>query len=346
MRIAVFADAAETSCHYRAIEPMLELARNGHDVRINGRDGEISPEMRSFDVVVISRYVGAEAQRIAQELRDAGLAVVWECDDAVTLAPELSPSALKIQRRRSEVQAMVRLADVVTTTSEPLAGHFRALGAERVHVVENYLGGHFARLRRDPHDGLVLGWAAWADHQADWRQLGLRETVTRLLDAHPQLRVESVGLVSLNLPRDRYRQSDVVPLDRLGSQLTRFDIGIAPIVDTPFNRSRSNVKVKEYAAAGAAWLASPIGPYERLGRKQGGQLVPDDGWYAAVDELLAKPRLLRKLAKRASKWGASQLLADNTSPWEAALAEAVERARANRSGRRTPAPATPTGAMR
>ena len=39
------------------------------------------------------------------------------------------------------------------------------------------------------------------------------------------------------------------------------------------NRARSNIKLKEYAAAGACWLASPIGPYVGLGEKQGGRLV-------------------------------------------------------------------------
>src|ERR1044072_5399282 len=183
MRIAVFADAAEMSCRYRAIEPMQELARPGHAGRVNGSDGTIPPEVLSFDAVLISRYVGAAALQIGQRLRDHGVAVVWDCDDAVTMAPELSPTALKLQRRRRDVQAMGQLADVVATTSEPLARHFRELGAPVVPGIENYLGEHFARLPRTPHEGLVLGWAAWSDHQSDSKRLELRETVGRLLDA-------------------------------------------------------------------------------------------------------------------------------------------------------------------
>jgi len=33
-------------------------------------------------------------------------------------------------------------------------------------VIENHLGPHYADLRPEPHDGIVLGRAAWSDHQA------------------------------------------------------------------------------------------------------------------------------------------------------------------------------------
>lgn len=331
MRIVVFAQERNVSSHYRAIEPMAALAERGHSVLLDG-DPSLTetPEARSCEVAVISRYQGRTAHRLAESLRAAGLAIVWDHDDAVALAPQLNPRALEVQQRRSGLAAMLRASDVVTTTNPNLAEHFRELGAQCVHVIENHLGDHFADLRRADHDGCVLGWAAWTDHQVDWQELGMREMVERALDAHPELRVESIGPINLGLPADRYRQIGVVPLPDLGRHLTRFDIGIAPIADRPFNRARSNIKLKEYAAAGAVWLASPIGPYVGHGERQGGQLVPDDGWAEAIGELVAKPRLLRKLARRGRRWAASQLISRNTGPWEAALSEALERARMRR----------------
>jgi glycosyltransferase involved in cell wall biosynthesis len=333
VRIAVFANQHEMSSFYRAIEPVQALADHGHQALINGRDGTIAPEMLDFDVALISRWQGMGAQKLAEQLRRAGLAVVWAHDDAVDLDPSLNPRALEVQKRKAEIRAMLRLADVVVTTSTPLAGAYRALGAESVHTIENYLGDHYASLERAPHDGLVLGWAAWIDHQADWAQLGLHATVSRLLDAHPQLRVESVGKINLDLPPDRYRRDKPVAFEALGARLTAFDIGIAPIADNPFNRARSNIKVKEYAAAGVPWLASPIGPYVGLGERQGGRLVPDDGWHEALDELIRNGRLRRKLAKRGRRWAQEQLLAKHAGEWESALHEAIERGQVRRRAR-------------
>src|SRR5207249_1565318 len=73
---------------------------------------------------------------------------------------------------------------------------------------------------------------------------------------------------------------------RIGS----FDIGLAPLADLPGNRARSDIKVKEYAASGVPWLASPVGPYVQLGEEQGGRLVPDDLWFEALDRLVSRRR--------------------------------------------------------
>ena len=259
---------------------------------------------------------------------------MWDLDDAVHIAPHLKKGTLKAQRVSADIGKMLHFADVVTTTNPVLADAYRAMGAESVHVIENYLGPNFADLERRPHDGVVVGWAAWLDHQADWAALRLQPVFEQLLDEHPNLRVESIGQIDLGLPPERYKRIPVVPFEQLGATLTNLDIGIAPIDDIPFNRARSNIKVKEYAAAGVAWLASPIGPYAGLGEQQGGRLVDDDAWYRELDLLIRKPRMRRKLAKRASSWARAQMLGQHLDAWEAAFGEALERGSSRRSGRR------------
>jgi glycosyltransferase involved in cell wall biosynthesis len=328
MRIVVFANEQEPSSHYRAFEPAYALAARGHNVRINGRDDRIAPEAQDSDVALISRYVGAEAEELARRLRRIGIAVVWDHDDAVDLMPERRAGSLEVERRKASVRAMLTLADGVTTTSELLAAHYRELGAGAVRVIENHLGEHYAQLHRPPHDGLVVGWAAWIDHRRDWRELGLRDVFERLLDAHPHVRVESIAIDDLGLPRERYTWRDAVYFTELGRHIAAFDVGIAPIADTPFNRCRSNIKLKEYAAAGVPWLASPIGPYVGLGEKQGGRLVPDDRWFEELDRLIRDERSRRKLAKRGRRWAATQTIVRNADAWEQALADAVDRSRA------------------
>ncbi len=92
------------------------------------------------------------------------------------------------------------------------------------------------------------------------------------------------------------------------------------------------MKLKEYAVCGVPWLASPVGPYLGMGEKQGGRLVADDDWAAALDRLVTRGRERGKLAKKSRAWGERQWAVRNLDVWEAALQEAIERARA-----RTPA---------
>ena len=105
-----------------------------------------------------------------------------------------------------------------------------------------------------------------------------------------------------------------------------------------FNRVRSNIKVKEYAAGGVPWLGSPIGPYKELGAEQGGRLVPDYGWGEALTDLVSDARRAPSLAERAAAWGPRRP-SRQRGEWEAVFAEAAERA-----GRVADIPAhTPSG---
>jgi tetratricopeptide (TPR) repeat protein len=70
------------------------------------------------------------------------------------------------------------------------------------------------------------------------------------------------------LPENRKRRFATGSLDDYYSFVSHLDIGIAPLEDTPFNRSRSDVKFLEYAACGAVPVVQATGPYI-LSVKQG-----------------------------------------------------------------------------
>lgn len=327
MRIGVLTSLTQLNAIYRGL-PLCELAARGHDV-VLAMDGEqLRPEMvRGCDVVHVHRFHEARMRQIAEDLRAAGTAIVWDNDDDLTEAPgRRGKGALESQRREAGMRAMIRLADVVTTPSAVLADQYRAWGAAHVEVVENYLPASYAVGAAPPHDGVRIGWAAALEHRFDLVELGLREVLIDLLDARPDVHVVSVGL-DLGLPSERYRHQPRVQYPELGRLVAGFDVGIAPLADVPFNRARSNVKLKEYAAAGVPWLASPVGPYAGLGRRQGGELAADGEWPAALDRLARDARRRRKLAARGRKWAAGQTVAANLSAWERALTQAVERSR-------------------
>jgi glycosyltransferase involved in cell wall biosynthesis len=139
--------------------------------------------------------------------------------------------------------------------------------------------------------------------------------------------VLTVGL-RLPIASDRYEHITEVPFPHLLKVIGRIDIGIAPLADIRFNRFRSDVKLKEYASGAAAWLASPVGPYRTLGDREGGVLVGDDEWFAALDELIRSPRRRKQLAKRALKWAKRQTLDRHAESWEKAFLATVARAQA------------------
>jgi glycosyltransferase involved in cell wall biosynthesis len=336
MRITLVTDPELVNSNYRAYQPMQVLSRQGHEIRYTERgQARFHPSLLSSDVIHVHRFWDVEMQRVAEQARAAGVGVVWDNDDDVTALPRWNPHYKQFggprrARVAADVQRVVCLADVVSTPSELLADQYREAGAGDVRVHENYLPIEFRSVARPRHDGIVIAWLAGLEHQTDYDRLHLRDTLLQLLDAHADLRVMSIGL-GLGLPADRYEHHGLVDFLDLARTLARADIGIAPLADIPWNRARSNIKLKEYGAAGLAWLASPVGPYGGLGDKQGGRLVPEDGWFDALDDLIRDERVRRKLAKRATKWARGQTIDKHAQLWVSACEDAAARGRARRA---------------
>lgn len=330
MQIIAYAWEQHPSSQCRAFQPLMELARRNHMIAVNTRPEELTPTEAElseiaefFDVAYISRYTEPEAQELARRLRAVGIPVIWDYDDDM-IGSRRGRTDDESLRLVAGCRAMIEVADVVTTTNDRLAGRFVEEGASHVIAVPNFLSRSAVEIMPRPHEGLVLGYIGWVDHQADWETLELEDVVGDLLEDHPDLRMASVGPLDFRLPEDRYDRLEPVPYEDLPKLIAGFDIGMAPLVDRLANHSRSDIKLKEYAIAGVPWLASPIGPYEGHGEDQGGRLVEDDDWYTEISKLADDKRARRKLTKRGLKWAQSQTLANNVGVWHAAFSTAIE----------------------
>lgn len=326
MRIAVLTDRDWINANYRSF-PLAALTQRGHEVRVEVESERFTTDsVRGCDVVHVYRLCEPRIRTILNAAREAGAAIVWDEDD-FNATPTTSKSALRAQQARADSKRMLQLADLVTTPSAALADQYREWGAKRVRVIENYLPSSYdPPPSSSPSAGVTIGWTAAVEHLYDLKHLGLVDTLRRLLDEHPQLQITSIG-IDLRLPRERYRHVMRVQYHELAEHVAEFDIALAPLADIDFNRARSNSKLKEYARAGVAWLASPVGPYVGFGEREGGRLVPDDGWHDALTRLIVKERDRRKLAKRGRKWAAEQTVARNLGMWESALAETLAEIR-------------------
>ncbi|MGB2711517.1 MAG: hypothetical protein WBC33_08355, partial [Conexibacter sp.] len=318
MQIIAYAWEQHPSSNYRAYQPLLELTRRGHMVAINTSLDELTPTddelaeiAESFDVAFLSRYTEPEAVQLVRRLKAAGVPVVWDYDDDM-LGSRKGRTDDESVRYVTGIRAMIEVVDLLTTTSDRLAERFLEEGARHVVAIPNYVTRPSLEAPRRPHDGLVLGYIGWVDHQADWERLGLEETICELLEDHDQLRVETVGPLDFKLPAERYTRREPVPFDRLPQLLAGFDIALAPLSDIPGNYGRSDIKLKEYAIAGVPWLASPIGPYVGLGEEQGGRLVADEEWFEQLDRLILDKRARRKLAKKGQRWALAHTLPGNS----------------------------------
>ena len=322
------------NARYRVFGPARALQARGHQVFASVFGQMHDPNaLFDFDVVYGWRMYDEFFTRIAKRLGEHGVGLVWDNDDNIGATDLVTvdrrgratrASTLEKRRVVADMTTLMRLANVVTTPSAGLAEHFRETVDTEVRVLENFVEPTPPR-EQSSGGQVVVGWVANAEHRNDVEPLGLRDAMLRLLDRNPQVSVATIGC-GLRLESERYHHIRGVRFEELRSYVASFDVGLAPIADTTFNRSRSNVKVKEYAALGIPWLASPIGPYAGLGADEGGRLVPDDRWHEEVERLVLDARGRRKLTKKALKWSRSQTIEANVGVWERTLREAAERA--------------------
>ncbi len=331
MRIAFLPDGTSVNAFYRSIGPMLALAERGHETRQldPAQQRSWGETLRWCDVLHVHRVCDAGAVELAHAARETGAAVVWDDDDDVTRVPKgaggyRDAGRLAASRRIVARRRLFEQVDLVTTPSEHLAGVFQEGGAREVAVIENYVIDR--HLSAQPlRDGLTVGWVAAQEHRLDLDRVPIESALDQLLDRHPDVHVTTIG-VALRLRSPRYRHVKPIPFQHLLGAVAGFEIGIAPLSpDVAINRSRSSIKIKEYAAVGIPWLASPIGPYAGLGEREGGRLVPDDRWFEELDALVCQRRLRRRLAKRAARWGRDQWLTRNADRWDRAFRDAIER---------------------
>jgi hypothetical protein len=324
------------AAYYRGVYPLEAMMRRGHDIvwpAHNSGDAKLR-ELEDCDVIYVFRRSEEPLRRALAPLVARGVGLVWDSDDDLSAIPRRAPNyktngGIRGQRRFAETVRIARLAHLVTTSTETIKAKYEGEGVGAIEVVENYLPPRIRR-SRERHDGLVIGWIAGAEHTEDAIALGLRETLQRVLSRHPDVRVETVGIdLGLN---ERYVRHVSAHFNALPQHMARYDIGIAPLVDIPFNAARSNIKVKEYAASGVPWLASPRASYRDLGEREGGQLVEDDGWETALEDLIRDKRRRKTLARAGKSWAKTQRIDGVADRFERLLRTAAARASQLRPG--------------
>ena len=114
------------------------------------------------------------------------------------------------------------------------------------------------------------------------------------------LRSESVRQLFANPPRGTTVEfHDWVAPDQIPELMKRFDVGIMPLIDTPWNRGKSALKAVEYMGFGIPTLASPVGENNWLIQDGVNGFLPNttQSWAEAIEKLYRQPEAL-------SIWGA------------------------------------------
>lgn len=245
--------------------------------------------------IVIQRPAHAHLVGCIPFWRKEGIRVVVDIDDNLSCIDPNNSAFEGLRPKPGSLQSWnhlaraARMADAVTVTTPGLAAQYRPDAV----VIPNYLPD--AAFRDDRVDSTEICWpASLPSHPNDAAVLGptlervARDTgaVVRMLGDGPLAEPALMRAFGLSCPP---RMQPYVPIGEYPAFLATIGVGIAPLADTKFNRSKSWLKPLELMAAGVPWVGSPSEDYRRLHAATGvGVLARRPGdWYRALCRMVS-----------------------------------------------------------
>ncbi len=313
--------------YYRIRLPLDALAQRGHAVEYAGTLPWRAGRRPRSHVLVGQRT--SNPGPAARWLAAAGdVRRVFELDDDLLNVEPTSAKAFEfyadpaVRRRLLE---NLRSADAVTVSTEYLGQVVRGeYGVQApVHVVPNCLDAAVLALAPVGQAGpMTVGWAGSDTHRGDFEVV--RRPLTRFLRGHREVGVSFMGVdYGWLLGNPDRRLTPWVPVwdDPVGyMRCLDWQVGIAPLANTQFNRCKSALKALEYAARGIVVVASDVEPYRRfVEHGVTGLLVSrDHEWREALELLAGDVELRAKMGAAARERAALWLINDHVEKWEAA----------------------------
>lgn len=314
LRIAAVEDGSACG-YYRVRLPFEELRKHGHDAR-HERFAEAFDD--TWPIMVAQRF-GFPGFELAWLKLFRKHAMVWETDDDLWSVDPVNKRAHKIFTPEflKGLEFCVRTARLVTVTNTHLAERMSRFNPN-VAIVPNMIDAALPQMTRVRRDRVTIGWAGGDSHRRDLARIVIPlNRIIRQTDAV----VHTIGQDfsnTLRLPADRHRHSGwEQKLIKYYSTID-FDIGLAPLEDTMFTRSKSYIKALEYGALGIPVIASDIGPYrEYVEDGVTGFLVKGESeWIDRMRLLIGDPELRESMGAAARAKAMQHTIAAGWQRWE------------------------------
>lgn len=339
MKIMMILDRPDAYIHgiwfHRQHLPGRALIDRGHSVKEVAIGATFPEELLNWpDTVIFGRTYPNQYDPVKwmREFKKRGKRVLYDMDDDFWQVAKDNPSVLVSSALKDQYEGMIKEADAVITPSNVLAKKFKKYFKKKIFICPN--GIDFEMYQERPHQqkDLTIGYMGAASHWKDLQLIG--EVLTELAQKHDFL-FTIYGIVGeplesamfhyhknlqMNFMPEKneyfksalgfYKQlKDIkmwhVPfmppeLHPKTMSLCDFDIGLAPLEDTTFNRGKSCVKFYEYAAVGTPVLTSDVLPYSDEVDYRAKNTKKD--WYKKLEKLIVDKEFREKLGKKQQEW--------------------------------------------
>lgn len=294
------------------VKPLLQLHRAGHiNTKITLEYLGPGQDLKWADLVVLCRNTEPLYHHVLEILQRQNIPFIYDLDDNFFELP--FNSEIGRYHRSPERLAMLgdylRGATLVRVYSEPLLEKAGTLNQRVMKVfgpIDQSLIS-FSQGRPNPETiKLVYATSRISDGLSAIFAAALTRVLTQYagrVEAHFWGAMPS----SLLSYRGVYQHSLIRNYDRFLRRFSRagYDIGLAPLPEDVFHRSKSNNKFREYGACGISGIYSDVDVYSScVTDGETGLLVPNEpeAWYKAMVRLIVDCHLREKIKRQAQDY--------------------------------------------
>lgn len=296
-----------------------------------------------LDVLIIERLWDQMCnwdrhQGMLQTIREQGTKIIYEIDDdLLNVNTEVGDRSLPSTSQKMWLRQMVRFADGVIVSTPNLADRLETLNAN-IEIVENALDESLfeksCKINHKPiNKPIVFGYMGTLTHLEDLMSIiqPLRSVLARYRD---RVRFEVVGVGEHAMLQKLFAGLPVrflsVPLEsQMYEKFTvwlqeniRWDFGIAPLVDSTFTRSKSDIKFLDYGVQGIPGIFSAVPAYNgTVKHLENGILATDiQSWEKWLEKLILDDQLRVGLANAAHDYVWRERMLERTAiKWQDAI---------------------------
>lgn len=250
-----------------------------------------------FSTVVLKLIMDSWTPKQIEIAQTLGQTIIVDIDDfhegltPANKAFDLTHPEKNRKSNRKHYEKVIEMADIVVVSTPFLYDHYKKQ-RDNVYLIRNGINLQQFTRKKQRSAKPVIGWTGAINYRNnDLEQL--RDWLPAFLEKHDLMfhhagyDPEAPSFADITgIDPKRLTTSPIVPMNRYAEGF-KFDIGIVPLNDIPFNYAKSNIKGLEYVASGIPFVASDLPEYRILHEDGVGRIAntPEE-WEGHMRELL------------------------------------------------------------
>ena len=305
---------------YRVLNKAEQLRKNGFAVKVvNLSDFQLSMAQNASHIIIYRSPISPELLRLCHLAKEYGKPVFFDIDDLVfdtVYTDQLSYTQGLNSVEKGNYDAGVRNygymlenCDGAITSTNQLQEELykyqskvllnRNLASDDLIAISSQYIKDYSQTSNIVKIGYFSGSIS---HNENFELI--KPAIKQLLTKYSNVQLHIVGI--LDIPQDmkpfenQIVTHDYVDWDKLPALISEVDINLAPLVDSIFNRAKSEIKWIEAALVKVPTVASKIGAFsDAIVDGETGLLATDDQWFEKLEALVLSPELRQKIADAA-----------------------------------------------